>query len=49
MILLVPDGFPERVLPHLELHEPGRVIHTSLGDEFEAQLEAALEAARRNP
>jgi len=49
MILLVPEGFRERVLPHLELHEPGRVIQTSLGDEFEAELETALEAARRNP
>lgn len=49
MIVLVSEGILEKVLPHLQLHEPGRVIHTSLSDEYEAQLEKALEAAKPSP
>jgi uncharacterized membrane protein len=44
LILLVRDMDPEKVLPHV--HEPGHVIRTSLSDRVEAQLEAALAAAR---
>lgn len=49
MIVLVQEGALERALPHIHLHEPGRVVHSSLGAEFEAQLQAALQEARRTP
>ncbi|GAA2273069.1 hypothetical protein GCM10010149_13950 [Nonomuraea roseoviolacea subsp. roseoviolacea] len=44
LILLVRDLEPEGVLPRLRQH--GRLIRTSLGPEAEAQLAAALAAAR---
>ena len=43
LIVLVRELDPEKVLPHL--HQPGHVVHTSLSDEVEAQLDAALAAA----
>jgi uncharacterized membrane protein len=44
LILLVREMEPERVLPQIK--EPGHRIQTSLNDEVEAQLDAALAAAR---
>lgn len=43
MILLVREMDPDKVVPHI--HEPGKVIQTSLSSEVEAQLDAALAAA----
>ena len=43
LVVLVRELTPEQVLPHL--HQPGHVVHTSLSDEVEAQLDAALAAA----
>jgi uncharacterized membrane protein len=39
LIVLVRELALENVLPHL--HQPGHVVHTSLSDEIEAQLDAA--------
>lgn len=43
LILLVREMDPERVLPHIQEH--GHLIQTTLSDEVEAQLNAALAAA----
>jgi uncharacterized membrane protein len=43
LIVLVREMKPEKVLPHIQEH--GHVIRTSLTDEVEAQLDAALAAA----
>ena len=40
LIVLVRELSPAEVLPHL--HQPGHVVHTSLSDEVEAQLDAAI-------
>jgi uncharacterized membrane protein len=45
LVLLVREISPDTVLP--QIHEPGRVIQTSLSDKVEAQLAAALAAASR--
>jgi uncharacterized membrane protein len=45
LVLLVREMSPDKVLP--QIHEPGRVIQTSLSDKVEAQLAAALAAASR--
>jgi uncharacterized membrane protein len=45
LILLVRDMEIEQVLARIEEH--GHVIHTSLSDDVEAQLEAAMTAAGR--
>ena len=45
MIVLVREMSPEKVLP--QIHEPGTVVHSSLSEELEAQLEAALVATQR--
>jgi uncharacterized membrane protein len=48
LVLLILKMTPEKVLPRLQ--EQGRVIQTSLGENFEKQLQAALSAAgTRNP
>jgi uncharacterized membrane protein len=44
LILLVRTLDPDKVLPNIR--EPGHVIQTTLGDELEAQLDAALAAAK---
>ena len=44
LVVLVRDLAPDDVLPHIE--EGGHVIRTSLSPEVEAQLDAALAAAR---
>lgn len=43
LIFLARDFDPEKVLPHIK--ERGHLIRTSLSDEVEAQLDAALDAA----
>jgi uncharacterized membrane protein len=43
-VLLVREMAPDKVLPQIREH--GRVIQTSLSDKVEAQLAAALAAAR---
>lgn len=43
LILLVRDVTPDKVLPEIKV--PGTVIQTSLSDEDEARLQAALDAA----
>ena len=40
LIVLVRELTLEQVLPHL--HQPGHVVHTSLSDEVDAQLDAAI-------
>jgi uncharacterized membrane protein len=47
LVLLVREMAPEKVLPHIQEH--GHVIQTSLSDRVEAQLDAALAAARPGP
>ena len=44
LIVLVREMDPDEVIPRME--EAGHVIHTSLSNEVEAQLDAALAAAR---
>jgi uncharacterized membrane protein len=44
MIVLVRDMHPDQILPNL--HESGHTIHTTLGNELEARLDAALTAAK---
>jgi hypothetical protein len=44
MIVLVREMHPDEVLP--KLREPGHTIHTSLGNELETWLNAALSAAK---
>jgi uncharacterized membrane protein len=39
LVVLVRDLTPQQLLPHL--HEPGHVVHVSLPDEVEVQLDAA--------
>jgi uncharacterized membrane protein len=45
LIFLAREFDPEKVLPHIKEH--GHVIQTSLNAEVEAQLEAALAAAKQ--
>lgn len=40
LLVLVRELTLEQVLPHL--HQPGHVVHTSLSDEVEGQLDAAI-------
>jgi uncharacterized membrane protein len=47
LVLLVRDMDLEKVLPRIE--EPGHVVRTSLSNDAEAQLEAALQAAGPQP
>jgi uncharacterized membrane protein len=47
LIVLVRELIPEKVLPHI--HEPGRVIHASVGREVTARLDAALAEAEHTP
>jgi uncharacterized membrane protein len=42
LIVLVREMHPDEILP--KLREPGHTIHTTLGNELEAQLDAALAA-----
>jgi uncharacterized membrane protein len=44
LVVLVRESTPDEVLPRISAHG-GRVIHSSLSEEAEAQLSAALSAA----
>ncbi len=43
MILLVRQVSPDKIVPHIKI--PGTIIQTSLSDDQEQQLRAALDAA----
>jgi uncharacterized membrane protein len=47
LIVIVREMHPDDILP--KLREPGHTIHTTLGNELEKQLDAALTAAKRRP